>query len=298
MTGSGHVLAVQAVGDAPGVPYESLPPATDRLLCMSGGGPGHYEPGEYNDDTKMSVSIARAAPRSDLRTHSGLTAVAEEFVSWVQSSPPDIGTQTAAATRGRRKNPTDVLAGMREAALGYHQRHPRNSAGNGALMRTSVVGTLPYDREEIARVAGNIAAITHPDPLCVQSSILWAEAVRVAHTDGLLDITAGLDPRDRDPWAQRISAAATPSARDGGGFTVTCLGDTDTVAGVCAAPSAAWTASPESWLGVHGRPNMDMGGLLDLWAQVAQVRGTTPTAARHQLTGRRRWLPGRHTTEA
>lgn len=316
-----HILAAQAIGDALGVPYEGRPPTPDIDLVMSGGGLGDYEPAEYSDDTQMAVAIARAGLRADLRTEAGLAAVAEEFVTWVLSNPPDIGVQTAAATRGRHQNPDSVLAGMRSAALEYRQRHPSTSAGNGALMRTSVLGALPYSRDEIAGVAASIAAITHPDPLCVQSCVLWAEAVRLAASTGELDLTAGLDllePDARDAWAHRIATAHAPESTDGGGFTVTCLqrawwavsstqttpealemvvrggGDTDTVAAVAGGLCGALRGLadiPADWLDVHGWPDLDLDGLVDLNRRLAEPLARQEDCAAPPVRGRlSRWL--------
>lgn len=301
-----HILAVQAVGDALGVPYESKPPTSDPELAMSGGGLGNYPPGEYSDDTQMAVALARAATLADLRTEAGLGVVAEQFAHWVRSNPPDIGIQTAAATRGRRSK-NGVLAGMRDAALGYHQRHPRTSAGNGALMRTAVLAALPHTREQIAAVAAAVASITHADPRCAQSCVLWTEAVRLAGTTGELDVAAGLDLLDGDSaaqWEEWIDQSHSPGSSDGGGYTVTCLqrawwsvsstdstpaaletvirmgGDTDTVAavtgGLCGALRGL-SGIPDRWLTVHGWPDMDLGRLIELNQQVASNRSAAPT---------------------
>ena len=62
---------------------------------MIGGGLGNFAPGEWTDDTSMTVAIAEvAATGVDLRTPAGLDAVAAGFVRWYDSQPADIGIQT------------------------------------------------------------------------------------------------------------------------------------------------------------------------------------------------------------
>ena len=62
------VLLVQACGDALGVPWELGHSPTDSGCgaeasegFMQGGGLGPYAPGEWSDDTQMSVIVARVA---------------------------------------------------------------------------------------------------------------------------------------------------------------------------------------------------------------------------------------------
>ena len=69
---------------------------------MIGGGPFGFEPGEWTDDTSMSVAVARVtAAGTDLRTPAGLDAVAAGFAEWYSSQPKDIGNQTRAVLSAR-----------------------------------------------------------------------------------------------------------------------------------------------------------------------------------------------------
>ena len=62
------VLLGQACGDALGVPYELAAPPVGEAV-MKGGGLGPYEPGEWSDDTQMTLCVARvAADGLDLST--------------------------------------------------------------------------------------------------------------------------------------------------------------------------------------------------------------------------------------
>jgi ADP-ribosyl-[dinitrogen reductase] hydrolase len=112
------------------------------------------------------------------------------------------------------------------------QLHTRTgkTAGNGALMRTGVVGLVALtDREATARAATAVARLTHADPLAAESCVLWSEAIRVAVTEERLDLRSGLDllPEDRrDRWAAWITDAESerPVADlQNNGFTVTAF---------------------------------------------------------------------------
>ena len=101
------MLLASAAGDALGVPYEfSTPPAPASRLAMTGGGLGNFAPGEWSDDTSMAVAIARvAAAGADLTTAAALDQIADGFLEWYRSDPPDIGIQTSAVLRATRTPP-------------------------------------------------------------------------------------------------------------------------------------------------------------------------------------------------
>src|SRR5437764_608450 len=98
------VLLASAAGDALGAGYEFTCPRATDPIAMIGGGLGGFEPGEWTDDTSMTVAIAQVtAGGIDLRTDEGLDAVAAAFVQWYDSGPKDIGIQTSRvlSKRGR-----------------------------------------------------------------------------------------------------------------------------------------------------------------------------------------------------
>lgn len=197
---------------------------------MSGGGLGPYAPAEWSDDTQMAVCIARvAATGTDLTTDDALDDVAAAFESWRTGGASDVGVQTSAVLAragGLRGRPA---ARLRQASAELHAATGR-TAGNGALMRTSVVGlTRLHDRDATAAAARAVAELTHADPLAGDSCVLWSEAVRVAVTEHRLDAGAGLDllptPR-RDRWGRWLDDAVTarPTADlRRNGYTVTAL---------------------------------------------------------------------------
>ena len=224
------VLLGQACGDALGVPYEfATPPAADELARMSGGGLGNYAPGEWSDDTQMAACIALvSATGADLTVPENLDDVADNFLRWQREGATDIGIQTSSVLGTARHGDASASARLATAARGYADRHPR-SAGNGALMRTSVVGlTALDDRDRTARSARRVAELTHADPLAGDSAVLWSEAIRVAVVEKRLDLAGGLDlipDERRGQWATWIEEAETRpmGTFTPNGFTVTAL---------------------------------------------------------------------------
>lgn len=94
------VLLGQACGDALGVPYEFAAPPVGEAR-MLGGGLGPYAPGEWSDDTQMSICIARvAATGADLTAAEAVDNVATAFEEWAANGASDIGNQTGAAMWG------------------------------------------------------------------------------------------------------------------------------------------------------------------------------------------------------
>jgi len=276
------VLLAQAAGDALGVPYEfALPPGPghrDEHAVMRGGGLGPYAPGEWSDDTQMSVCVARVtaahdvlSPVPDAFGATPLDDVAAAFEAWRTGGASDVGTQTAAVLRDAAARRGPAATRLREASAALHAATAR-TAGNGALMRTGVVGLVALDdRDATARAARAVARLTHTDPLAAQSCVLWSEAVRVAVTEQRLDVRAGLDLLDGEAatrWAAWIADAELERPRTDlgqNGFTVTAL-------------QAAWhaivtTSAPEG-SGFAGRDHL----VAALQAAVA-IGGDTDTVA-------------------
>ncbi|HYP46520.1 MAG TPA: ADP-ribosylglycohydrolase family protein [Propionibacteriaceae bacterium] len=224
------VLLGQACGDALGVPYEF---GSARLSAagpaMIGGGLGGYAPGEWSDDTQMAACIALvAATGADLTSDAALDEIAAAFLDWGSNGATDIGNQTRNVLRLARQRTGPAGARLLTAARD-HGRHNSNDAGNGALMRTAIVGlTRMDDRDATADAARAVAGLTHPADDAVDSCVLWSEAVRRAVLDGELNLTDGLDllpPGRRDRWRGIIGAAETspPSTFTSNGWTVTAL---------------------------------------------------------------------------
>lgn len=96
-------------------------------------------------------------------------------------------------------------------------------------MRTGIIGlTQLDDPAATAAAARAVAELTHPDPLAVESCILWSEAVRVAVVDGRFDLAGGvnlLEQDRRDEWLARIDEATgtDPKRFSPNGFTVTAF---------------------------------------------------------------------------
>ncbi|MGN6239518.1 MAG: ADP-ribosylglycohydrolase family protein [Cellulosimicrobium cellulans] len=234
------VLLAQAAGDALGVPYEfAQPPGPgqpEATAVMRGGGLGPYAPGEWSDDTQMSVCVARVtsahdvlSPVPDAFGATPLDEVAAAFEAWRTGGATDVGAQTAAVLRDAAARRGPAATRLREASAALHAATGR-TAGNGALMRTGVVGLVALDdRDATARAARAVAEITHTDPLAAESCVLWSEAVRVAVTEQRLDVRAGLDlldPSAAARWSAWIADAelARPTADlRQNGFTVTAL---------------------------------------------------------------------------
>jgi len=296
------VLLGTAAGDALGAPYEFQPPRGPELAVeMAGGGP--WQPGEWTDDTAMSIAIAEvAAAGHDLRDETAQDAIVARWYEWSRDSK-DVGIQTRSVL-DRCGGRSAVSA--REAAAAVHAETGR-SGGNGSLMRTAPVA-LVYLQDEDAMIeaARMISTLTHFDPEAANATVLWCCAIRHAVLTAELDVRVGLVHIDsRDTWERRIeqaersrpqdfpkngwvvhalqaawSAIATttgldhlPRALDA---AVRCGFDTDTVAAIAGGlVGAAYGASaiPLPWRRLlHGWPGFSAEDL----AQLAGKIGGTP----------------------
>ncbi|MFZ1411239.1 MAG: ADP-ribosylglycohydrolase family protein, partial [Micropruina sp.] len=221
------VLLAAAVGDALGVPYEFAPPFAGDPE-MKGGGLGPYAPGEYSDDTQMAACVAEvAATGADLTQPWALDAIADRFIAWIRDGASDVGNSTRAVLRGAEPGPGSA-ARLAASAI-WEFASTGLGAGNGALMRTGIVGLCALgDRVQTARAARAVSELTHADPLAADSCILWSEAIRVAVIEGRFDLLGGLDlieEHRQSQWRAWIDQAtgADPASFGPNGFTVTAL---------------------------------------------------------------------------
>lgn len=209
-----------AAGDALGAGYEFRTPPEGEP-SMIGGGLGNWAPGEWTDDTQMTICVAKITARGTLDP----TEVAGQFLEWYASNPRDIGVQTRAVL-GAAGAPEEVA----DRAQQYFASHPDRSAGNGSLMRTAPVALAHLgDDQAIATAAVQVSNLTHADPLAGEACVLWCiaidRAIRLGRLDGIRDGLALLAGDRSAFWESKINEAETspPSSFRPNGFVVTAL---------------------------------------------------------------------------
>ncbi|MET0863900.1 MAG: ADP-ribosylglycohydrolase family protein [Nakamurella sp.] len=300
------MLIGSAAGDALGAGYEFTYPAADVDIAMIGGGPFGFEPGEWTDDTSMTVAVARVtATGADVRTPAGLDAVAAGFAEWYSAKPKDIGNQTRAVLSARDTSGAAMQATAR--------RLTGLKGGNGSLMRTSAIGIAYLDDADAGvQAARAVSSLTHDDELAHQACELWSSAIRHAVLYGTFDgVRQYLDiagPAVADYWGPLLDQAETGVPQDfpKNGWVVHALqtawwaitqadqsasthlqqalelavragNDTDTTAAIAGGLlGARWGASavPAAWRRMlHGWPGLRAKDLISLAARTANGGG-------------------------
>lgn len=195
---AGGVLVGQACGDALGVPYEFASPRLTGKPRMIGGGIGGYEPGEWSDDTQLSVCLAEiASTGADLTEESSLDAISVRYIAALSTGVSELDAQTQVVLDSvlYDEEPGRPAQKMRRAAAFFHRRTQR-SAASGALARTPIVGlTRVMDEEWTAESARAVAELTHVDPVASDACIIVSEAIRAA----VIDPVVG-----QETWRRRL----------------------------------------------------------------------------------------------
>jgi ADP-ribosyl-[dinitrogen reductase] hydrolase len=169
------VLLGLACGDALDAGYRSGAPVPDEFVTMTAGGRAGRTPGEWSDDTRLAIPIARAGTAGrDLRDQ---------------------------AVQG------DIIRQWGDLA----EERPGQSAGSGSLMRTAPVA-LSYldDPAALAEAARTLSDLTDDRSDAGDACVLWSLAVRHAIRHGGLELRVGLEllPADRrELWLGRIEDA-------------------------------------------------------------------------------------------
>lgn len=209
-----------AAGDALGAGYEFGAAAPSRPE-MVGGGLGSWEPGEWTDDTQMAICIAEVTKSGSCDPE----RIGQRFIDWFRAGPKDVGTQTRVVL-GLASGPSELTD---QAHLRFEQ-HPRNSAGNGSLMRTAPVALAHLGDDDALRdSAMTISNLTHGDPLTGEACVLWCvgidRAIREERLDGIREGLDLLPAHSRTRWASWIEEAESlPAATfNPNGFVVKAL---------------------------------------------------------------------------
>lgn len=159
----------QAIGDALGLGTEFM--SSDEVKQNYPDGLSKYsqigaESGRWTDDTDMMLCIARAII-SDKSIKP--ETIVHNFKEWYKTSPIDIGVTTA-----RILSLYEYEDSPYEVAQMMWERLGKNDAGNGGVMRTSVVGLW---NENVAENAERICRLTHTDSRCAGSCVIISELV-------------------------------------------------------------------------------------------------------------------------
>ena len=170
------VLYGQAIGDALGLGTEGM---TDEDMAWKyPNGLQHYsqifqdrhrkrwEIGDWTDDTDMALCIAEAVIEDK---GVNFTNIARNFKEWANGTPMGIGENTykVLSISDYVEKPFDVSKKVWEMSR-------CQSAANGGLMRTSVVGLFPKATKLCAE---NICKLTHYDPRCVGTCVIISQII-------------------------------------------------------------------------------------------------------------------------
>lgn len=166
----------QAIGDALGLGTEFM--KASEIKKIYPGGLSRYDQiikdahrvrwgtGAWTDDTDMMLCIARARQNN----HFNLRQIAHNFKEWFNGDPMGIGRHTynVLCMGDYETNPF-------ECAEVWWKLSRCQTAANGSVMRTSILGTSPdVDEEEIT----DVCRLTHPDPRCIGSCVVIVRLIQ------------------------------------------------------------------------------------------------------------------------
>jgi ADP-ribosyl-[dinitrogen reductase] hydrolase len=158
-----------ACGDALGATVEFMSPRAIQQRYglhkdIIGGGWLGLPPGDVTDDTQMSLALGHA-----ILAHRdwNLVAVADAFLRWMNTFPPDVGN-TCRRGISRYRTTGELSGPVRE-----------DEAGNGALMRNLpvVLATLNHPAQ-FERMTLEQSHLTHNHPLSDAGALMMGELVQ------------------------------------------------------------------------------------------------------------------------
>ena len=158
------VLLGTAIGDALGLACEGL---SAGVIAKRFGRVDRYRlfasVGWVSDDTEQSALVAQSIVRSRGETEACVRVFRRALVGWFWRLPWGIGLATLRAC-------LKLSIGLRSSAV--------NSAGNGAAMRSAILGAFHrHDQTRRRDAAHAIASVTHGDPRAVEGAVFVADVV-------------------------------------------------------------------------------------------------------------------------
>lgn len=121
--------------------------------------------GEWTDDTDQFLCICNSILKTKAVDEN---AFAKELYVWAQNSPVDIGVTVSNVV----SNP-NFLEDPYKCSYEIWKESERESAANGAIMRTSIIGAFEFwNYDNVISNTAKIAKVTHWDPRCVGSCII------------------------------------------------------------------------------------------------------------------------------
>ena len=165
------VLAGLATGDAFGAPLEFQPARepSNYVLDMVGGGWQQLAPGEWTDDTQMSLCIVESLIAKRVFDPDD---IARRFTVWMDSKPKDIGVHTNKILQAI-KDGTPWERASQEAM----EEDPSN-APNGSIMRCAPLAMFFYRQPDfVASLSPVLSRITHAHPDCEWASVFLNVAI-------------------------------------------------------------------------------------------------------------------------
>lgn len=194
-----NVLLGTAVGDALGVPFEKKLVNNEELVAWDGktylGSEYHkLSPGQYSDDTQMSLMVAES-----LLENKGFNPddLSNRYVDWMVSG------------RARGWGKTTLMA-IQNLQAGKHwsQSGIAGSEGNGTAMRSAPFGVyFRNDLKSLVQICKIDSAITHASPDAEAGSIAIAVASYYAVNKDTSDLLEKICPHLPDSKVKNTIAS-------------------------------------------------------------------------------------------
>lgn len=169
-----------AIGDALGNPFEMKPAISPAITewdgqFKAGGTFWVGEPGQYTDDTLMSIALAKSLIQ--VGKFDGAD-VAKEYLDWYKTgNTRGIGTTTATAMVNLKMGASHLESGL------THGHDGLPAGGNGTAMRAAPLGLVyRHNLTKLMEVAIKDAAITHNSLEPKVGSVAVAMAVALLAT--------------------------------------------------------------------------------------------------------------------
>lgn len=167
----------------------------------------NVQPGDYSDDTQLTLSVARALlPDGTVDNEYFAKLELRYWLGYARGAGATITAAAKSAGRARSDWRWNYFTFMR----GRHNLDYRGAGANGAAMRIAPIALANlHDPEALVREIWRNAIVTHGHPRAILGALVYGEALRRLAIGGALDVTSyvaglqsfvsGLTPVSTDP---------------------------------------------------------------------------------------------------
>lgn len=167
----------QCIGDAVGLPTEFKFSADNHIVKFPYDKPiGNFPLCDWTDDSDHMIIVMMSLTENKFLDQ---LDIAQRLKLWVECGFKELGDTYGVGLGGLMSSvirEPDFIKNPTKIALESWEKSGKKIASNGSLMRTSIISCI-VDYDKMLKSSYNLCIITHADPRCIASCIMYNSVI-------------------------------------------------------------------------------------------------------------------------